>query len=215
MKVLMTIFSVFYMLQLFAFQDGSIDEKWLQKVWQNGISKSGWYYKFDLNGEYFHGTRDWNERWELIANAVSYEGKKVLELGSNIGICSTFLAKYMPIESTCAVEHSVRFTKKCEEIQRIFGVKYPVYVLDLDKHAYERILGKDYDIVICMSLYHWVHNKDRFMKYLSHFDKIVYEGHDSKEIEIARFAKVGITHYRLLGYGKKHRPVILFSKSPL
>jgi SAM-dependent methyltransferase len=208
-------FSCFF-IKAHAFEDPSVDAKALYKLWYKNFPKKGArYYDFDLNGLHFKGSRPWQERWDLISNATSFENKKVLELGSNVGICSIFIAKYLPVSSVVAVDHERSFTRLCSRMQDVFEVEFPVYCLDLDHDSFEKTLGYDYDIVICMSLYNWVKDKTRLLKYLSHFSQVIYEGHDSKEIEVRRLEKAGFKYHKLLGYGKEIRPVLLFSKEPI
>ena len=38
---------------------------------------------------------------------------------------------------------------------------------------YETKIGYDYDVVFCMSLLHWVQDKERLLRYLSHFDQVL------------------------------------------
>lgn len=204
-----------FVIQLEAFEDDSINAQHLQKIWYKNIPQKGRYYKFDLNGVHFKGTRDWEERWDLIRNATSFDNKRVLELGCNIGICSTFISKYLPVTAVTAIDFDRTLTQLGKQIQDVFEVEYPVYTFNLDRDPYEKVVGYNYDIVFCMSLYHWVKNKKRLLNFLSHFPKVIYEGHDSLEIEVGRLKKAGFEHYKLLGWGKGKRPVLLFSKEPI
>ena len=77
---------------------------------------------------------------------------------------------------------------------------------------YEEKIGYDYDIVFCMSLIHWVKDKNRLMRYLSNFNHVIFEGHESNSVEIAQFKKYGFDKYAILGNADKERTIILFSK---
>ncbi|MCH8950287.1 MAG: phosphotransferase, partial [Chloroflexi bacterium] len=48
------------------------------------------YYAFTYKGQHFPGERSWYLRWESIRRAVSFEGKRLIELGSNMGLLSSF-----------------------------------------------------------------------------------------------------------------------------
>lgn len=58
----------------------------------------------------------------------------------------------------------------------------------------------------------WVQDKERLLHYLSHFSEVLYEGHDSPEMEIARFEKLGFSRHTILGTTDARRFLIHFSK---
>jgi len=51
--------------------------------------------------------------------------------------------------------------------------------IDLDNSDYEKILGYNYETVFCLSFFRWIKDKERLLKYLSNFENIVFEAHDS------------------------------------
>ena len=69
---------------------------------------------------------------------------------------------------------------------------FPMYMLFVNMRIVQNL--EDFDIVVAMSIYKWVDDKERFLQYLSQFRSILYEGHDPDDIEIERFAKYGFSH---------------------
>lgn len=218
--------SLFFIAHLNAqFFDSSVDTEKFYKEWQSDPSiftTDVKYYDFFFNGIHFKGRRDWEERWHAIKNTTSFEGKKVLDLGSHIGMNSIFISKYLPIKELVSAEKKEAYIKKHLKFMDIFNLQYNVLQIDLDNDEYESILGYDYDIIVCLSLFRWVKDKDRFLNYLSKFQEVIYEGHPN-QLEIERFAKIGFTHYKLMTFTSsvisqpenKTRPIILFSKDPI
>jgi 2-polyprenyl-3-methyl-5-hydroxy-6-metoxy-1,4-benzoquinol methylase len=208
------------------FSDDTIDTQKFLDIWYHhpdDYNKRGIrYYDFIFNGAYFEGNRHWEDRWQLINKATSFSGKRILDLGSHIGLCSLFISKYLPIESLVSVEKLEKCISKHKRLQDLFNVNYNIIELDLNTENYEKILGYDYDIVICMSFLKWVTDKNRLLWYLSNFSQVIFEGHDHESIEIERFRKVGFKYHKLLGKTKETkksavatRPVLLFSKEKI
>lgn len=208
------LFFCFFIIPLSAFEDLTVDTEALSRLWYGETEGKpvGQYYQLEFNGKILHGKREWKVRWDLLSTGVNWTRKRVLELGSNTGICSLFLSKYMPVEKVVAIDKLPKAVLYMQRLQDIFHTKFSVYQLDLDEDPYESILGYDYDIVLCMSLYRWVHNKERLLRYLSRFSEILYEGHHSAEEEIARFESIGFHKHVFLGMTDARRALILFSK---
>lgn len=213
-----------YVGPLCAVDDPTVDNDELRKFWKKDSLPEGLYYGFELNGERFGGgSRHWEPRWDQIKDVVSYEGKRIIEFGGNVGLCSIFLEKYRGAGSTTIVEYLPRFKQFNKKLQSVFRTHTEFHVLNVDKDPYERIVGKNYDIAICMSFMWWVKNKERFLKYLSNIPTVIYEGHDTLEVEVKRMKSAGFRYYKLIGYSKGvpvglakgQRPVILFSQNPL
>jgi len=224
MKVLVLFFAFVNLLCFGKINDPSIDTTKLRKAWKE-IEKV-WpklYYDLEINGKHFAGYRPWERRWTILKDAFPYKGKRILELGSNLAMYSTFIKKYDHPEKVVAVDWHHAAVNGANLIQEAFGIKYPVYQLNFDKDDYESVLGYDFDLVIAFSIYKWVNEKKRFLNYLSKFNNVLYEGHDSDATEIHRFKKIGFNYHKIIGrkllgpsYNKKDaRTIILFSKKPL
>lgn len=166
------------------------------------------YYSLDIQGVHFEGERNWSLRWNLFKDILNFENKKILELGCNTALSSTYLLKYRQALACTGVDLPddqltfkgiPRLMEAANLLHHAFRVKVKMLQLNLDEDEYERTLGYDYDVVICMSLLNWVHDKERLLDYLSKFTHVIFEGHEADEIEIARFQQIGFSNYRILG----------------
>lgn len=187
------------------------DHKLLSKAWSiyTGGGHGLPYYSLQADGKNYRGDRPWNLRWNILKDAVDYEGKRVLELGCNAALTSTFLKTYCGAESCMAVDMPIHRLKKkkmeklyvaAELIREAYDARdVTIKPVDLDEENYEEILGYEYDVIFCMSLLNWIKDKPRLMTYLSHFDHVIFEGHAKDLVEINRFAKHGFHNYEKLG----------------
>jgi len=184
-------------------------------------SSSPSYYSMTINGKNFLGLRPWELRWDMIKNAMDYSGQKVLELGCCMGLVATCLKRYRDASQATGVDGTDQFLisqgspyriKAAQWVAQAFEVDIAFKQTDFNADEYESIIGYDYDVVFCFSLLHWIHEKDRFMRYLSNFSHVVFEGHESDKFEIDRFAKYGFPFYEILGKADRGRTVIHFYK---
>jgi SAM-dependent methyltransferase len=213
LSLLFLLFSI----PLYSLIDEEIDMQQLRYFWNTSPSTWGHshYYTLEINGEIFQGLRPWKFRWELYNKDQIFEGKKVIDLGSNIGIPSIFIKKYGQASLVFAVEKDPEALSQQKQLQEIFNVDIICYNLNFDHDDYEKILGYDYDIALCASTFHWIANskKERFLHYLSYFNQVLYEGHESLPTEMHRFRNIGFKHCKVLGQSDYNRWIILFSKT--
>ncbi len=183
----------------------------LEKAWSvnTGGPSCLNYYSITVNNRLLSGNRSWEARWNLIKNIIDYENKNIVELGCCMGLVATSLKKYRSTNRTVGVDGPNDFLVTQGSPYRIQAAKWFAQAfeadvqfiqVDLDKDPdYETKIGYDYDVAFCMSLLHWVQNKDRLMNYLSHFKHVIFEGHDSPLEEIARFKKYGFNNHTIIG----------------
>lgn len=212
---LFTVFST----SLFPLSDKEIDMQQLRHFWETSSFTWGHshYYALEINDEVFQGLRPWKSRWDLYNNDELFNGKKVIDLGANIGIPSIYIKKYGEASQVFAVEKDPEALSQMKQLQEIFHVDVTCYNLNFDIDDYEKILGYNYDIALCASTFHWISDakKERFLHYLSNFNQVLYEGHESLPTEMRRFRSLGFNHCKMLGQSDFNRWVILFSKTPL
>lgn len=183
------------------------------------LMDEGNYYDITINGHHFKGSRKWGERWDILKGAMDYRGKKVIDLGTFMGFAPIFIKKYCGAQSCTGVDF--HYLDSAKRMADAFEVYVRFIHADFDSStSWEEKLGYDYDVVMCMSLFHWVRDKERLLNYLSHFNTIIYEGHQPAEIEIERFRPLGY-QAKILGtsYSGDHqmtssgRTIILFTRS--
>jgi 2-polyprenyl-3-methyl-5-hydroxy-6-metoxy-1,4-benzoquinol methylase len=185
-----------------------VNHELLEKAFDYNTSGNGkCYYSATINGKKYNGERNWDERWSLLKNCIDFNNKNVLDIGCNMGIFLTYLKKFKNIKNALGIDEPdelLKLSNKSETINSAkllssgFGVDISFKQIDINKENYEEIIGCNFDIVIAMSIYKWINDKDRFLKYLSNFNNILYEGHGSDEEEINRFSQFGY-NYKIIG----------------
>ncbi len=198
----------------------------------SGGSNGKSYYNITINGEKIGGERAWENRWNLIKDSLNFKNKKILELGCNIGMSSMYILKFRRAKSSVGVDlpneqlakvGNPRMIEAAHLLQQAFNIPMEIKQLDFNIDNYEQIIGNNYDIVLCTSILKWVNDKQRFLKFLSNFKYVIFEGHDDDKTEIERFNSVGFKYYKILGSTQigasytqdQHRTLICFSKTPL
>ncbi len=181
----------------------------LEKAWSvnTGGATCPRYYSITVNNRLFDGNRPWEARWNLIKDAIDYKDKNIVELGCCMGLVATTLKTYGGVNRSVGVDAPDYFLQKQGSPHRIQAAKWFAQAFDADVQFiqvdldndpdYETKLGYDYDVAFCMSLLHWIQNKNRLVRYLSHFDHVILEAHDSSEIELLK--NCGFYQYNILG----------------
>ena len=197
------------------------NEHFLEQAWSvnTGGRSCPQYYSITVNKRLFKGNRPWEARWDLIKDIIDYEGKNVAELGCCMGLVATSLKKYRGVNRAVGVDGTDAFLTKQGSPYRIRAARWFAQAFDADVQFiqadldndlnYETRIGYDYDVVFCMSLLHWVQDKERLLRYLSHFDHIIFEGHDAPSVEIERFKKHGFDNHTILGIGDHQGKTII------
>ncbi|MSN25637.1 MAG: hypothetical protein GJV46_07160 [Geobacter sp.] len=168
------------------------------------------YYSFIYDGVRFPGERSWNNRWNVLKVISDYRNKRVLELGCNMALLSTHLLRDCGAEAALCVDIDEHILKAAAHVSTAIGVK-PVFRqqnLDDPENWEEEISAFSPDIVFALNVLNWVENKDRLMEFLGRFKEIVFEGHDSVEVETERFKNVGFTNIVLVTMTERNRPVL-------
>ena len=180
-----------------------------RKVWRE---KQHNYYSIELNGEHFSGTRPWHVRWEKIKLAVDFTGKRVLDIGTSVGLCPLFLSMLTSAQKIVAFDNESDAVYNADRLMKVFNTNYELFKIDLERDPYEQILGYEYDIVICMSVFNWIGKKQKLLNYLKHFNELIFEGHEGVQTEIDRLRALGFKHIQVLGAVDRDRHLLYCSK---
>lgn len=169
------------------------------------------YYSMTIGGVLLRGERPWALRWEAIRRAVDFRGKRVLELGCNLGLFSSF-ALLEGAESACGVDSDPSILEGARLAARALGVAPDFERVDLAKDAYweERLEGRD--VVVAMSVVHWLPNPDRVFSFLARHPMVIYEGHDDLATESRRLHEAGFSQVDVLLESERGRHVLLGRK---
>jgi hypothetical protein len=195
------------------------DLKLLESAWEiaersaaNAPGQGLAYYALTYKHWHFPGERPWYLRWHAIRRRVALEGKRVLDLGSNMGLLPTF-ALLHGAESAVGVDADADVLRAAAMIAQAFEVSPKFRQLDLNEVPSweEELFGAD--IVVAMSLLEWLHDDRRLLNFLGCHREVIYEGHDPVEFELARLKSAGFTKReilietergRFLAYGRKN-----------
>ncbi|MCC6503774.1 MAG: hypothetical protein IT362_11665 [Deltaproteobacteria bacterium] len=168
------------------------------------------YYSYDFQGSHFPGERPWKDRWQVLGNITDFNGKRVLELGCNMALLSSSLLKEKKAKAALAVDIDGKILESAKLVASALGVMPKFRQQDLDSpEDWETELSNfKPDLVFALNVLNWVKDKDRLIRFLGRFNELIFEGHDSVEIESERFRKAGFKDIRLVTTTERSRPVL-------
>ena len=204
----------------------NINLKLLERAWdiaaRSNASYPGKYiayYSLSVNGKQFPGERPWEDRWEYIGKAMhdacggDFKGKRILELGCNLGLLSVWAAKEGAI---ChGYEHESDILEGCKLVASAFGVadRCSWSQADFNSKAVTDKIADNFDVCTCLSVMNWVRNKDNLIDLLSRQKVILYEGHDSDKIERERLRQAGFADIHKIASSERKRNVFVARKA--
>ncbi len=205
-----------YALRCRASGDGELMQ--LADVWaqaaQSGANYPGGgmaYYSLDVAGIHFPGERPWVLRWELVSRGVEFKGKRVVELGCNLGLLAIH-AKQAGAARVVATDHNHQVVDAARRLSIVMGVEVDYHQADFDRDEnWETRLGGG-DLVTALSLTYWLKEKDRLWNYLGGFNEVIFEGHESREEILARFGALGFQSVKTLGVSDRNRVLFYASR---
>jgi len=133
-----------------------------------------------------------------------------LELGCNMALLSTFLLRYEKAKAALAVDVSGKILEAAEQIGLAFGVKPSLKLQDFDapKDWETELADFNPDIVVALNVLNWVQDKKRFLNFLGQFHEVIFEGHDSFEVESEKLSDVGFKRINIIGTTERNRQVL-------
>ena len=180
-----------------------IDFHLLKSVWPQDC-----YYSIDIDGQILPGKRPWQERWQLFQK-LQCQGKRTIDLGCNLGLLPIFLSA-SGAEAT-GVDFNKTLLSKAKIVAAAYGVSCRFEYCDFNSPDWESQLGTNFDLASACSVIRWIHDKNRFLQYLSSFKGVVWEGYNEPEKEIDTFKNLGFSHATILGR-TKHKQIVFFRK---
>jgi 2-polyprenyl-3-methyl-5-hydroxy-6-metoxy-1,4-benzoquinol methylase len=144
-------------------------------------------------------------RWHPIAKAIDFHGKRVIELGCNLGLLS-IQAVLAGASAAVGADINAGVVEAARLAALAFGATTASFrTLNFDSDSrWEATLG-DGDVVAALSISYWVKDKARFWRYLARFPEILFEGHESLSETLDNLAHHGFSCVRELGYTERHR----------
>lgn len=181
-----------------------------QKSNASSPGKTRAYYFLDYEDYKFPGERSWKERWHVLSNITDFGGKTILELGCNMGLLSCYLIREAGASQTLGIDMDLGILESARMVAQVFDVNVEFRQTDFDSDVvWERKLVEYCpDIVFALNVLNWVRDKERFLKFLGEFREVIFEGHDSFEIESARLRGVGFRKIRRITITERYRDVL-------
>jgi 2-polyprenyl-3-methyl-5-hydroxy-6-metoxy-1,4-benzoquinol methylase len=176
------------------------------------------YYSLNVDGMQFSGERPWEERWLYIGPALreacggDLAGKRILELGCNLGLLSVWAARE---GAECqGYEYESDILEGGKLLATAFGVADQCgwNQADFNKREVTDAIAYEADICTCLSVMNWVKNKENLINFLSRQKMVLYEGHDSDEVEIGRLNRAGFVSVEKVAISERGRGVFLARK---
>jgi hypothetical protein len=94
-------------------------------------------------------------------------------------------------------------------------VEVAFHLVDLNQPAsVEPWLREEYDLVIALSVLHWLENPEPARRLLARSPRVLFEGHLPAGEEMALLKELGFPHVRLVGYSERLRGMYLATKLP-
>ena len=176
------------------------------------------YYSLDVDGKHFSGERLWEDRWGYIGKALrdacggDLKGKRILELGCNLGLLSVWAAREGAI---ChGYEYEADILEGSKLVASAFGVSERCNWSQVDFNNKEDTdsIVDEFDICTCLSVMNWVRNKEKFIDFLSRQRIVIYEGHNEDQIEIGRLRQAGFAGIEKVAVSERGRGVFIGKK---
>lgn len=173
-----------------------------------GLRKA--YYSYKYGRFNFPGERPWKFRWDTLRKITPLSGQRILELGCNMALLSTHALADENAQAALAVDADPAILRAAALVASAHGVTPSLACVDFDSSEDWESALKAFrpDVVFALSVLNWVQQKDRFLRFLGNFSTIMFEGHDSFEIECRRLNEVGFSDIRLVGYSERDRPLM-------
>jgi serine/threonine protein kinase len=168
------------------------------------------YYSLEFNGFRFPGERPWEPRWQVLRSITEYSGKRVLELGCNMGLLSAFVMRYADASAALAVDRDSEILAAARRISDAFGVHPELRRVDLDDSGpwEEELADFRPDVVFALNVLNWVSEKERLIAFLGRFEEVILEGHDPVDVEDKRLKTAGFPYVDVVGVSERNRSIL-------
>jgi SAM-dependent methyltransferase len=172
------------------------------------------YYELEFQGIRFPGERPWAARWSRLRHVTTYGQRRVLELGCNLALLSAFVLKDARASAALAVDADPKILEAAAKVAAAFGVAPEFRRIDFDRDPgwEDQLEAFRPDVVIALSVLHWLEDKARFLAFLGRFEEVVFEGHDSSGVERERLREAGFAEVDLVDTSERGRPILLARK---
>lgn len=198
-------------------EDASLNANLLLEAWRiaqlsdaSSPKQTLAYYSFAFEGFHFPGERPWGKRWQALQSITNFKNRRILELGCNMSLLSCFLIREEKAAAVMGVDIDASILEAAKLVSSAFNVAPEYKQIDFDSpENWEDLLsGFNPDVVFALNVLNWVQCKSRFMDFLGRFEEVIFEGHDSFDIEKERFVQCGFSNVSLVCMTERNRPIL-------
>lgn len=193
----------------------------LRKVWRKAArsdaSSPGQnvaYYRWVFGDQELPGERDWSWRWDLMYKALRHvlRGARVLDLGCNLGLVATHCLLY-GAQRVVGVDVYDDILDAARMLAEAAGVTVDFLKGDLNSPDFvNSLLAQEYDIVLALSVAHWIEDRNQAARILQAAPTLLYEGHGPASTEADQLHQLGFADVQLVGYSERLRALYLASR---
>jgi tRNA A-37 threonylcarbamoyl transferase component Bud32/SAM-dependent methyltransferase len=172
------------------------------------------YYDWLFGHTELPGERDWFSRWDLIYTGLqgTLRGARVLDLGCNLGLVATH-CMLCGAQRVTAVDVYEDILDAARMVADAAGVEVDFVKGDLNSSDFvERLLGQEYDVILALSVTHWIKNRDQAARILAAAPILIFEGHSPASEEADNLRELGFAAVELLGYSERLRAMFRASR---
>jgi len=172
------------------------------------------YYHWLFGHIELPGERDWLSRWDLMYSALRevFPGARVLDLGCNLGLVATHCMLY-GAEKVTAVDVYDDILDAARLLAKAAGVEVDFRRGDLNSSDFvDRLLDHEYDVVLALSVAHWIEDRDQAARILTSAPALLFEGHSPASEEADYLRGLGFAKVQLVGYSERLRAMYFASR---
>jgi predicted Ser/Thr protein kinase len=172
------------------------------------------YYRWLFGHVELPGERDWFDRWDLMYSALRdiLPGARVLDLGCNLGLVATHCMLYGAKQVT-GVDVYDDILSAARLVADAAGVKVDVVKGDLNSSRFvDSLLAQEYDIVLALSVAHWIEDRQQAARILGAAPTLLFEGHAPAAEEADFLSGLGFAKVELVGYSERLRALYRVSR---
>jgi len=172
------------------------------------------YYRWLFGHTELPGERDWFSRWDLIYSALRgvLPGARVLDLGCNLGLVATH-CMLCGAKQVTGVDVYDDILDAARMVANAAGVEVDFIKGDLNSPDFvDWLLKQEYDVVLALSVAHWIENRDQAARILNSAPTLLFEGHAPASEEAVHLRGLGFAKVEPVGYSERLRAMYRASR---